>query len=279
MSRGWTPERLRQSGTGGSKSFPPEISSNNSRPPGRGPAGPAPGGLGGAVPHQGPGVRSGRGERWQPDAADGIRSAAADGPVVRGRGAGQRLAAGRRHRGNAGNPHYLPTAEPTGPSSRTRCCCWICGANKRQPGAVFADITWVGATSRQVPAEPAAAFQAIVDARDAAVRLVQERAAPERICAAGRWIGRRGRCSRTGIRRLILHRTGHSLGENVHGNGTHLDDYETHDERRLFPGPASPSSRACISRFRRANRDQRLSRRARGGRSPGRARLEIVTLR
>ena len=34
----------------------------------------------------------------------------------------------------------------------------------------------------------------------------------------------------------ILHRTGHSLGENVHGNGTHLDDYETHDDRRLLPG-------------------------------------------
>ena len=34
----------------------------------------------------------------------------------------------------------------------------------------------------------------------------------------------------------ILHRTGHSLGENVHGNGAHLDDYETHDERRLLPG-------------------------------------------
>ena len=34
----------------------------------------------------------------------------------------------------------------------------------------------------------------------------------------------------------IMHRTGHSLGENVHGNGAHLDDYETHDERRLLPG-------------------------------------------
>jgi Xaa-Pro aminopeptidase len=34
----------------------------------------------------------------------------------------------------------------------------------------------------------------------------------------------------------ILHRTGHSLGENVHGNGVHLDDYETHDDRRLLPG-------------------------------------------
>jgi len=34
----------------------------------------------------------------------------------------------------------------------------------------------------------------------------------------------------------ILHRTGHSLGEQVHGDGVHLDDYETHDDRRLLPG-------------------------------------------
>jgi Xaa-Pro aminopeptidase len=39
-----------------------------------------------------------------------------------------------------------------------------------------------------------------------------------------------------GYGQYILHRTGHSLGETVHGNGAHLDDYETHDERRLMPG-------------------------------------------
>jgi Xaa-Pro aminopeptidase len=39
-----------------------------------------------------------------------------------------------------------------------------------------------------------------------------------------------------GYAEYVLHRTGHSLGENVHGNGVHLDDYETHDERRILPG-------------------------------------------
>ena len=39
-----------------------------------------------------------------------------------------------------------------------------------------------------------------------------------------------------GLRRQILHRTGHSLGESVHGNGVNMDDYETHDDRRLLPG-------------------------------------------
>ena len=37
-------------------------------------------------------------------------------------------------------------------------------------------------------------------------------------------------------RQHFVHRTGHSLGESVHGNGVHMDDYETHDDRRLLPG-------------------------------------------
>ena len=41
---------------------------------------------------------------------------------------------------------------------------------------------------------------------------------------------------RAGYGKQILHRTGHSLGESVHGNGVHLDDYETHDDRRILPG-------------------------------------------
>ena len=39
-----------------------------------------------------------------------------------------------------------------------------------------------------------------------------------------------------GFEAQVLHRTGHSLGESVHGNGAHLDDYETHDDRQLLPG-------------------------------------------
>ena len=41
---------------------------------------------------------------------------------------------------------------------------------------------------------------------------------------------------RSGYGRHILHRTGHSLGETVHGNGVHMDDYETHDDRRILAG-------------------------------------------
>jgi Xaa-Pro aminopeptidase len=137
---------------------------------------------------------------------------------------------------NAGNPHYLPTAERNRVIVGDEVLLLDLWGKKAQPGAVFADITWVGATSRQVPAEPAAAFQAIVNARDAAVRLVQERAvAGEDL--RGWQVDREARqvLEDSGYGQWVLHRTGHSLGENVHGNGTHLDDYETHDERRLVP--------------------------------------------
>ena len=41
---------------------------------------------------------------------------------------------------------------------------------------------------------------------------------------------------RAGFGAHFVHRTGHSLGREVHGNGVHMDDYETHDDRRLLPG-------------------------------------------
>ncbi len=137
---------------------------------------------------------------------------------------------------NAGNPHYLPTAEHNRVITADEVLLLDLWGKKAQPGAVFADITWVGATARQVPAEPAAAFAAIVNARDTAVRLVQERATAGedlrgwQVDRAARQVLEDG-----GYGQYVLHRTGHSLGENVHGNGTHLDDYETHDERRLVP--------------------------------------------
>ena len=137
---------------------------------------------------------------------------------------------------NAGNPHYLPTAEHNRVIASDEVLLLDLWGKRTRPGAVFADITWVGATARQVPAEPAAAFAAIVNARDTAVRLVQERAAAGedlrgwQVDRAARQVLEDG-----GYGQYVLHRTGHSLGENVHGNGTHLDDYETHDERRLVP--------------------------------------------
>jgi Xaa-Pro aminopeptidase len=138
---------------------------------------------------------------------------------------------------NAGNPHYLPTAANHRPITTGAVVLLDLWGKLDRPGAVFADITWMGYSGRHVPERIARAFDAACGARDAAVRLVQERA------RGGREI--RGwevdRAASTVLRDAgfgaqILHRTGHSLGETVHGNGVNMDDYETHDDRRLLPG-------------------------------------------
>ena len=80
-------------------------------------------------------------------------------------------------------------------------------------------------------------FAAVRDARDAAVDVRAGRRARRPRGARLRARSRRATViEQAGYGAYILHRTGHSLGETVHGNGAHLDDYETHDERRLLPG-------------------------------------------
>jgi len=139
---------------------------------------------------------------------------------------------------NAGDPHYLPTARRTrqiGADELVLLDLW--GKKKDDPQAVFADITWVGFTGRYVPTEMAGAFEAIRQARDAAVALVQESARQGRDLR-GWQVDRAARevLDGAGFGERILHRTGHNLGRDVHGNGVHMDDYESHDDRRLIPG-------------------------------------------
>lgn len=137
---------------------------------------------------------------------------------------------------NAGNPHYLADAQHHRAIQPNELLLLDLWGKLPQTGAVFADITWIGFTGPQVPAEMAQAFTAIRDARDAAVAVVEDAARAGREIR-GFELDRAARqvIERAGFGDYILHRTGHSLGETVHGNGAHLDDYETHDERRLLP--------------------------------------------
>ena len=138
---------------------------------------------------------------------------------------------------NAGNPHYLPDADRCKPIVADEVLLLDLWGKYATPGAVFADITWVGVTGTTVPQEPARAFRAVADARDVAVALVEAAARAGRELR-GWEVDRAARAvlERAGYGNRILHRTGHSLGESVHGNGAHLDDFETHDDRRLLPG-------------------------------------------
>jgi Xaa-Pro dipeptidase len=138
---------------------------------------------------------------------------------------------------NAGNPHYLPTAAVSRPIRRDELVLLDLWGKLDRPGAVYADITWVGFTGRDAPDRYRWAFAAVAGARDAAIELVRSAA------HGGRPV--RGwevdRAASTVLRDAgygaeILHRTGHSLGQSVHGDGVNMDDYETHDDRRLLPG-------------------------------------------
>ena len=138
---------------------------------------------------------------------------------------------------NAGNPHYLPTAERSSAIVANQVLLLDLWGKYTTPGAVFADITWVGFTGDDVPQGPTDAFRAVVAARDAAIACV-ENAARAGHDLRGWEVDRVARTvlEKAGFGDRILHRTGHSLGAQVHGNGAHLDDYETHDDRRLLPG-------------------------------------------
>ncbi|RPI54394.1 MAG: aminopeptidase P family protein, partial [Acidobacteria bacterium] len=139
---------------------------------------------------------------------------------------------------NAGNPHYLPTSRHTRPIAPEELVLLDLWAKKKDdPQAVYADITWVGFTGRQVHSEMARAFEAIRRAREAAVALVQQSAREQRDLR-GWQVDQAARSvlAEAGFGERILHRTGHNLGRDVHGNGVHMDDYESHDDRRLLPG-------------------------------------------
>ena len=138
---------------------------------------------------------------------------------------------------SSGNPHYLPTAadhRPIRPGQIVLLDLW---GKLDRPGAVYADITWVGFTGPAAPDEAAAVFGAARDARDAAIALVSDRVRAGRPIR-GWEVDRAARdvIGAAGYGDRFVHRTGHSLGEEVHGNGAHMDDYETHDDRRLVAG-------------------------------------------
>ncbi len=138
---------------------------------------------------------------------------------------------------NAGHPHYQPTVEfhrSIGENELVLLDLW---GKLDEPDAVFADITWMGYTGPRVPKKLTQVFATACDARDAAIEFVQT-AAREQREVRGWQVDHVAReiIDQAGYGNQFIHRTGHSLGEKVHGNGVHMDDYETHDNRRLLPG-------------------------------------------
>jgi Xaa-Pro dipeptidase len=137
---------------------------------------------------------------------------------------------------NAANPHYEPLA---GQDARLVAGQVVLLDLWAAPGAgaVSADQTWMGFAGADPPARVRDVWTVVRDARDAAIGSVREAARAERPIA-GYEADRAARAvvERAGFGQWFVHRTGHSIDRDLHGSGPHLDDYETHDDRRLGPG-------------------------------------------
>ena len=105
------------------------------------------------------------------------------------------------------------------------------------PGSVYYDIAWVGYLGAKVPGKYAKIFRVLVEARDKAIALIQSSmlaAKPLRgwqVDKAARTV-----VEKAGYGKYFIHRTGHSIGQTVHGNGVNMDGFETYDTRHLIPG-------------------------------------------
>lgn len=140
---------------------------------------------------------------------------------------------------HSGNPHYQPTAERHSEIRRGDLVLLDIWAKKNQPDAVYADITWTGFLADTVPEPQQKIFNVVRGGRDAALNFVKE------AVTGGREIFgwqvddvARQYISAQGYGSYFIHRTGHSIGLEVHGNGANIDNLETRDERRLIPRTA-----------------------------------------
>ena len=137
---------------------------------------------------------------------------------------------------NSGNPHYEPHAEGSAPIREGDFVLLDVWAKKNTPGAVYYDITWTGYVGKAPSAKQREIFQIVRDARDAGVKTVLDAtAAGQRI--AGWQVDRatRDHIQKSGYGDYFIHRTGHSIGTDVHSNGANMDDLEIHDERQILP--------------------------------------------
>ena len=138
--------------------------------------------------------------------------------------------------GNASNPHYEPSTETTSP---IRTGDWVLldmWAKMDQPGAVYYDITWTGFCGDNPSNEIRTVFETVTGARDAGIKRVKEAiAAGQHLCGFEVDDAVRAVIDGRGFASYFTHRTGHSIGEEVHGSGANMDNFETHDDRRVMP--------------------------------------------
>ncbi len=133
-------------------------------------------------------------------------------------------------------PHYEPTREISRPIRAGDLLLLDVWAKFNRPGSVYYDITWVGYLGERVPDSYAKIFRIVKQARDRAIEFVKESVAKGRTIH-GWEVDRVARetIRKAGYGKYFVHRTGHSIGQEVHGNGANMDGLETRDDRKIVP--------------------------------------------
>lgn len=137
---------------------------------------------------------------------------------------------------HSGSPHYQPTADSHSQIKRDDFVLLDIWAKQKHSGSVYADITWTGFAGHDIPEKYIKIFDIVRGARDASVEFVKRSVSSKEQMygwqvddVARKYITDRG------YGQYFVHRTGHSIGQEVHGNGANIDNLETRDERRLVP--------------------------------------------
>lgn len=137
---------------------------------------------------------------------------------------------------NSGNPHYEPTADVYSELHEGDFVLIDLWAKKNVPGSTYNDITWVGYLGRAVPEKYTKIFNVVKGARDAAIDLLKSSfASGTQIRGCDVDDAARNHIVKAGFGEYFIHRTGHSITEDLHGSGANMDNLETKDERTIIP--------------------------------------------
>ena len=137
---------------------------------------------------------------------------------------------------NCSDSHYEPTAEHCSPIREGDFLLIDIWARLDVPDSIYYDITWTGVVGREPAEHEQKVFEIVVKARDAAIRTVENAFATGRpICGFEADDSARAVIQAAGLGEFFTHRTGHNIGQEVHGVGANLDNLETHDVRLLLP--------------------------------------------
>jgi len=137
---------------------------------------------------------------------------------------------------HASDPHYGPAEGKSSPIREGDLLLLDVWGKKSAPGSVYYDVTWMGFLGAKVPDKYAKVFAVLRESRDKAIDLIQSHVSAGKPLQ-GWQVDKAARAVvvKAGYGKYFFHRTGHSIGETVHGNGVNMDGLETRDVRHLIP--------------------------------------------